>query len=208
VTDDDLDVLLRRADPAAGLAALAPDRVTHLLEGTMSVDTETTSETHAPISVRRGPHRWLLAAAAAAVALAGAGIFAFGGDSGPGSGPADSGRSAAIRTVTRLTASGVARKCPAPTAERLAEAQVAFEGTVRSIAGGVVTFAPTRFDAGPKTDTVEVRQLDGASERLLGGSTFEVGQTYLVAGADGEVFGCGYSGIATPQLQALYAEAF
>jgi hypothetical protein len=174
----------------------------------MSIDVDARPQTHASVAVGRRPQRRLLAAAAAAVALAGGGIFALGGGLGHGSGPVDARQSAAVRTVTRLTASGVAVRCLAPTAGRLAGAQLAFEGAVRSIADGVVTLEPVHFDAGPKTDTVEVRQPSGASEMLMGAPTFEVGRTYLVAASDGQVLGCGYTGIATPQLQALYAEAF
>ncbi|GAA3959148.1 hypothetical protein [Actinoplanes auranticolor] len=66
----------------------------------------------------------------------------------------------------------------------------------------------TRLDAGPPTDVVELAPSDGNSEALIGATVFEPGRQYLVAATDGQALVCGYSGAATPELQALYDAAF
>jgi hypothetical protein len=43
---------------------------------------------------------------------------------------------------------------------------------------------------------------------LEGGVEFADGQTYLVTATDGTVNGCGYSGLATPELQSAFDSAF
>jgi len=203
MTDDDLEALLRQADPAADLAPLTSLRITHLLEDTMSTDIQTTPHTPAPAP--RRARVGLLVAASAALLLAGAGYLSLGGF---GHSPASATKHDQTATVTQLTVGGAAVKCAAPTSEVLATAQVAFEGTVRTVDGGVVTLVPSKFFAGPTTDTVKLAQTDGASDVLLGGSnTFKIGSTYLVAANDGQVQAC-YSGEATPELQSLYDETF
>ncbi len=62
--------------------------------------------------------------------------------------------------------------------------------------------------AGPQFDVLEVEQTSGASESLLGGTTLAQGETYLVAAVDGQVRGCGYSGVASTELRSVYDEAF
>ena len=167
----------------------------------MSTDIQTTPDIPAPAA--RRPRVGLLVAASAALLLAGAGYFALGGfGHSPASATKDD------LTVTQLTVGGAAAKCAAPTSEVLATVQVAFEGTVRAINGAVVTLVPSKFFAGPTTDTVRLAQTGGASDVLLGGSnTLKIGSTYLVAANDGQVQAC-YSGEATPELQSLYDATF
>ena len=45
-------------------------------------------------------------------------------------------------------------------------------------------------------------------EALIGGVTFEPGQQYLISATEGVVNYCGLSGPATPELQALFDQAF
>lgn len=193
MTSDDLGDRLRAADPAAELAPLGPDRVTRLLETTM-----TTTLDKPPARPR---HRRMFAVAAAVVAAATAGTaLAIGGGHEPAR-PAQP-------TVTRLVNAGGTAKCAAPSAATLAGAPLAFAGTAERIDQGVVTLKVTRLYAGPASDLVEVRQASGASEALIGATLFETGRGYLIAAADGRALACGYSGLATPELQALYDEAF
>ena len=190
---DDLENRLRAADPAAELVPLGPDRVTRLLETTMTITLDKPSA--------RPRRRRMIAVAAAAVAAAIAGVvIAVGGghEAAPQAQP----------TVTRLVNAGGTAKCAAPTAGTLAGASPAFAGTVERIEQGVVTLKVTRLYAGPASDLVEVRQASGASEALIGATLFETGRSYLIAAADGSALACGYSGLATPELQALYDEAF
>jgi hypothetical protein len=204
MTDDDLRARLRGVDPAAALAPLDPGRVTRHLENAM-----TTTLDNAP-ALRRLPRRWMITAASAVVVLLTGltAIFAYGGSPAPGPAPAPVPGPAHQQSVTRLVEGGGAAKCRPPTAAVLAEVPLAFEGTVEQIKGGTVTLAATRFFAGPRSDLVEVWQSDGNSEALLGATVFETGRTYLIAAADGQTKPCGYSGLATPELTALYAAAF
>jgi hypothetical protein len=96
----------------------------------------------------------------------------------------------------------------APTAEALATAQVAFSGTVQSVAADVVTLVPDRFYAGEATEAVEVRAAPDQLTALVGAVAFEEGRRYLVSATDGQVTVCGFSGPFSPDLEALYVEAF
>lgn len=220
MTDDDLRARLRNADPAAGLAPLPPERVTRLLEDSMTNDLDPspagTADPAAPVSPReaeRGPVPRRRARTARRLAFAAAGLVvgvaavAVGAalrspdDSGPDVRPA-------ILVVTRIVAGGGAAKCVQPSAATLAAAPLAFAGTVDEIAGGTAVLKVTHLYAGTGTDVVEVAQSDGNSEALIGATAFEPGRAYLVAATDGRAMVCGYSGLATPELQALYDAAF
>lgn len=97
-------------------------------------------------------------------------------------------------------------RCRKPEAAFLAErAHMAFEATVLRIEGNVVTLQVHRAWAG-EADLVEVRNTTAAP--VLAGFEPEVGKKYLVAAADAQVMGCGYSGLDEPELRAVYDEAF
>ncbi len=208
MTDDDLRTTLRRADPAASLPPLAPTRVAHLLEQTMA-----TPYADAPAQTAT-PSRWrrpalLAAATVIALAAAGAGWLTL----RPSSGDDPAGTAAPVSaapSVTRLTGSGIAAKCIAPTAQVLAErADLAFAATVRDVAGDTVTLQVTHVYKGAAIDLIEVPQAPGASEGLMGSGAFEAGKKYLVAASQGSIMTCGYSGEADVEgLSALYDTAF
>ncbi|WP_433730134.1 hypothetical protein ACQP2Y_19270 [Actinoplanes sp. CA-051413] len=212
MTDDDLRARLRDADPAAHLAPLSPDRTARLLEDSMITEFGTAPPRPRPV------RRWALAAAglvlvAAAATGTGAVLRAFDGPGpGPGVGagpvPGLPTVSPAV-TVTRIVVAGdTAAKCMPPDPAILARVQLAFAGTVERIAGGTAVLHVTHLYAGPLTGVVEVAQSDGNSEALIGATVFEPGRQYLVAATDGQALVCGYSGLATPELQALYDAAF
>jgi hypothetical protein len=209
VTDDDLRARLRDADPAAQLAPLSPDRTARLLEDSMITEFGT-SPTVAPPRPRP-VRRWALAAAGlvlVAAAATGTGAVLRSSD-GPGPGPGLPPVSPAVVSVTRIVVAGdTAAKCMPPDPGVLARVPLAFAGTVERIAGGTAVLHVTRLYAGPPTDVVEVAQSDGNSEALIGATVFESGRQYLVAATDGQALVCGYSGLATPELQALYDAAF
>ena len=197
MTDDDLRAQLRRADPATSLAPVAADRVSRLVEDTM---------TAVPTHPRTIASRRLLVAAAAAITLLAGGASLLLGQDQPGGGTVSTPPS-----VTRLAAGGVLAKCIEPTAEVLAaSADFAFAGTVTGIADGVVTLTVTHVYSGAPTDLVEVGQLEDVSEGLVGDNNqFVLGERYLVASSEGRVLTCGYSGTASaPGLQAFYDRAF
>jgi hypothetical protein len=207
VTDDDLRARLRNADPAARLAPLSPDRVTRLLEDSVIAEFSTAPPRPRPA------RRWALAAAGlvlVAAAATGTGAVLRSSDgSGPGAGPVLPPASPAVVSVTRIVIPGdTAAKCMPPDARMLARVSLAFAGTVERITGSTAVLRVTRLYAGPPTDVVEVAQSDGTSEALIGATVFEPGGQYLVAASDGQALVCGYSGLATPELQALYDAAF
>ncbi|WP_285595317.1 hypothetical protein [Kineosporia sp. NBRC 101731] len=142
-------------------------------------------------------------AAAALLAAAAAGLFA-GLGTGTGQDPVTP---PSTERVT-MDMSGAAAKCAPPTAELLRTADLAVEGMVRSVSDGIVTMDVSQVWTGDPVDVLEVAQTSGATEVLLGGTSFEVGQTYLVAVQDGRVRQCGYSGVTSPELRALFDEAF
>lgn len=213
--DEALRVRLRAADPASFLPAATPDGAARLLEETMSHDiaseTSETSETSGTGARRRGAVTWMVAAAAAVV-IAGGGLFAVlhdpgdepVGTAGPGAEPSTA------TTVTELTAPGDGTaRCQVPQAAIIAGNPVAFDGTVQSIDGGVVTLSPTRWYAGEATDLVTVEAPPEALRSLLISVRFEEGGRYLVTSSDGQtVMVCGFSAPYSDGLATLYAEAF
>jgi hypothetical protein len=223
VNDDELQQRLRAIDPASALPPADPDGVARLLEDTMNADLTDTStdgpgqqqETRASGTRNRSALTWLVAAAA--VLIAGVGVVSLlGNDPEPADVPSASpstsrseDASSPPATLTELGAPPPATgRCMAPTAEALSTAQVAFSGTVTAVAADVVTIAPDRFYTGEPTDTVEVRAAPELMTALVGAVQFEEGERYLVSATDGQVTVCGFSGPASPDLEALYVEAF
>ena len=208
--DPELRDRLRAADPASSLPPADPTRVTRLLEDTMNSSTEDdvlTTESRETGTHDRSPLTWLVAAAAV-VLIAGVALFGFlnhdsGGDKAPVAGGSP--------TVTELRAPGpqaYQARCMVPTAETLSRQTVAFDGTVSSIAGGLVTLKPRHFYAGEATELVKVEAPDVDMRALIQAVKFEDGKRYLVSASDGEVSICGLSAPWSPRLAALYAQAF
>lgn len=109
-----------------------------------------------------------------------------------------------------LVADGsTAGKCAVPSAETLATFDTAFEGTVTSIDGGVVTLQVDTWFAGtsqPATVTVAAPSQD--MKDLLMAVDFQQGKTYLVSASGDRVTLCGFTAPKTPDLEALYSQAF
>lgn len=207
--DDELRDMLRAIDPASSLSSADPAGVARLLEDTMSGDL--IHETRETGTHGRGPLTWVVAAAATVV-IAGVGLFGYlsqrgDDDVSTAHDPAVSASSDA--TVTTLQApAGSAGRCMVPSAEILANQALAFKGTVQEISDGSVVLDPSTFFVGDATDLVEVQAPSADMQALIGAVDFQEGQTYLVSATDGRVTVCGFSGPVTPELTALYAEAF
>lgn len=207
MTDDQRDDLrdrLRAADPASSLPPADPQRAARLLEDVMS--TELTTENRATGTRGRGPLTWLVAAAAVLI-IAGIGVFAVVGHDDPAAPPT----AADGRTVTELSApspAAYAARCMVPNAEALAQQQVAFDGTVTTLADGVVTLTVGHWYAGGPTDLVRVQAPPDALQELVGAVHFEQGGRYLVSATSGQVTVCGFSGPYSADLAALYDQAF
>jgi hypothetical protein len=97
--------------------------------------------------------------------------------------------------------------CIAISAEELAKLPVAFEGTATSVEGDDVTLDVTQWFRGGDAAQVALTAPQGL-EALIAGIAFEEGQTYLITATDGVVNYCGFSDVASPELRALYEEAF
>lgn len=211
-SDEQLRDQLRALDPAASLPPAEPARVARLLEDTMSDDVDyDIPETRETGVHERSRLTWLVAAAAVFL-IAGVSAFVLvqrgTDDDVPAAGP--SGEPADPVTVTSLAvpADPGSAKCAVPSAEILAQQDLAFDGSVTEITDGMVTLKPTIFYAGDPTDVVRVEAPPAALEQLLLSVQFQVGQRYLVSAAEGQVSLCGYSGVWSPDLEQLFVQAF
>lgn len=158
---------------------------------------------------------WALAGAAAAVVAAvaiGVAVFNGSGDDAP--------EFAGTTTVAGTAAPGKATvlDLSAGTEDLLAscmvldptivgQAPLAFKGTVTLAEGGVVQLTVDEAYRGVDAQVVTLSAPEG-QEALIGGIAWEVGGQYLVTAYDGVVSYCGQTGPATPELQAVFDEAF
>ena len=99
-------------------------------------------------------------------------------------------------------------KCAMPSAEVLSTFDTAFEGTVTSVEGGAATLEVNQWYAGGDAPTVTVEAPSKSLEDLLLAVDFQEGETYLVSADGDRVTLCGFTAETTPELEALYAEAF
>ena len=159
--------------------------------------------------------RTLLATPLLVVALA---LLSACGASDDGTGE-DSGRDTSAATspdadssaggTLALTADGSApAKCAMPSAETLATFDTAFAGTVTSLDGGTATLSVDQWYAGDEADTVTVESPSKDLQDLLMAVDFQAGTSYLVSATDTRVTLCGFTAEQSPELQALYDEAF
>lgn len=85
--------------------------------------------------------------------------------------------------------------------------EVAFAATVTSVDGDEVALAVTERFRGEVTDEVIVAQGTDPNLEYSTGE-FVAGGDYLVAVTDGAAASCGLTGPESPELRALYEEAF
>lgn len=83
----------------------------------------------------------------------------------------------------------------------------AFGGTVVELTDSVATLEVDRWFTGGDAEVVTINYTPGF-EALIGTPSLEVGQRYLITATDGVVNGCGYSGVATPEYEAAFEQAF
>jgi hypothetical protein len=221
--DDELRALLRGGDPAGSLPPADPAALRSLLEDIMSADLDIRpAQPGETRSGQAGPRRtratWLVAAAAVA-AIAAGGAFAVTGLTGNGSGAPQAdhprtaiqpeGNAGLAGQTTQLAAGSAQGRCRPLTADVLAQYDQAFQGTVTAVDGDTVTFQTTDVYAGQVGETVQLTAPPAGFAKILSqGTTFQVGQSYLVPAYQGAVSMCGYSGPATSDLQRVFKEAF
>ena len=100
--------------------------------------------------------------------------------------------------------------CIEVTAETMRDSgiELAFQGTVTSIDGDQATLAVDTWYLGGDADDVTVTGPPEGDGALLGAVPLEDGQSYLVSASDGTVRSCGQSGPTSPELEAIFTEAF
>jgi hypothetical protein len=191
MNDDDLRARLAASNPSPPSDPVDPItsyRARALMEDIMST---TTSEPRTPQRSTR-----ILSAVAAALVLVigGAAVIGNLGSSGE-------------PLVLTGNAGDPTAMCLVFDPATLAEMSPAFAGTVVELTDSVATLEVDRWFTGGDADTVEINYTPGF-EALIGTPTLELGQRYLITATDGVVNGCGYSGLATPDYEAAFEQAF
>lgn len=158
-----------------------------MLEGIMETKTE---------SWNRRPAAYLIGAAAVVAVVLG-GFALFNGTDTPASPP----------LALSLGESDALASCIVLTADVLDDVPLAFAGTVTGVEGETVTLSVDEWYVGGDAETVELSAPSGLGA-LIGSIEFSGGEQYLISAFDGVVNYCGFSGPATPDLQAIYDEAF
>ena len=183
---DNMRERIARLDPmASGVPARTTESSQHLLEEIMSNEVVVHSDTR----------KWLPAAAAALVVAGIAAAFALGG--GGASQP----------LVLSAPNDDITQMCIQFSVEELGKMPVAFEGVVTEAEGEAIELDVTKWFKGGEADTV-VLEAPSGMEALIGGIPFAEGDSYLITAYDGTVNYCGFSGPATAELRAAFAEAF
>ena len=169
----------------------------------MSTDTDPLAAPRTPEPGRRPRVLPWVVGFAVALAVAIVGFTLLDTEDEPSTTPAGSGG-----TTTQLSLSSVQGRCMAPDALTLAQAQLAFEGSVVSVADGVVTLDPTTWYAGDHVDHVTVQEGEAGGTDSVGALDFRPGEDYFVAANNGQVMVCGFSGEKSSSLESLYRQAF
>ena len=202
MSDEELQRQLRGIDPSDGVSIdpVHGPRAAALLEQIMNTPTPTQTPQDAGSAVgpaRRWP-KFVLGGAAAAALIGGAAMFAVTDDDGGSSASSVELSLGAFDPMSSCLP--VADQVPLPGA-------VAFRGTVIAIGDGTVTLDVAEWYGAGGADEVVLALADVASP-ALDGVEFVDGAEYLVAASDGAVQTCGMSGLASPELAALYAGWF
>jgi hypothetical protein len=224
MNDDQLRDRIGRLDPlahepeGASIDPITSPEARSLLETVMNTSTtDEHAETDGSADGRivtggpSGSRRWaVLAGAAAAVAVLAVGAIAMtgGGDDEPEVADPVSTQPDKL-SVLELSSGNddIMASCMRVDATIVAQNPIAFKGTVTMADAGVVQLTVDEAYAGVDAQAVTLNAPEGM-EALIGGVAWEVGGQYLVSAWDGTVNYCGQTGPATPELQAIYDEAF
>ena len=166
-----------------------------------------------------GRPRWMLAGAAAAVVAAvaiGVVLYESSGDEQlqlAAHGTVEAGHTQTEpgnSTVLNLSAGGLsnhAATCPSVNSTLIARDPIAFKGVVTVHREGFIELEVEQAYAGVSAKTVTLTATQSV-DFWLGPVHWEVGSHYLVTAAAGVVNFCGETGKATPELQAVFDQAF
>jgi hypothetical protein len=228
MNDDQLRDRIGRLDPTGG-ASIDPvtsSSARALLEDIMSTPPPAPAET-SPRRPSHGRPLWRIAGVAAAVVAIAVGVAVVANGNGD-----DEGELAITPTTPTAPATDPAPTSPAPIEPSkvkvldlsapaedmmamcavldptvLSQAPIAFKGTVTMAENGLVQLTIDEAYKGTDAGAATLSAPEGM-EALIGGVAWEIGQQYLVTAYDGVVSYCGQTGPATPELQALFDEAF
>lgn len=193
MNDDQLRKRLSASNPTPSSEPVDPitsDRARALMEDIMSAETTASR-------MEQNRNR-LVVAVAAAVAVA---VLGFSLADGLGSGDAPA------PLVLSAEGGDVLASCLPFDVEILEAMSPAFGGVVIELTDSAATIEVDRWFTGGEAEIVEINYTPGF-EALIGTPSLEVGQRYLITATDGVVNGCGYSGVATPEYEASFEQAF
>lgn len=199
--DDELRARLRASDPMPDSVPTEPasgHAARQLMEQIMQTPIDTTST---PSTSARSP--WWRAPAAAVAAVAAVALLGVGG-------VVAFNRPSADPSILALEGGGAEdpmAMCMQITPETLQMFPVAFAGRAVAVDNGVATLEVTRWYRGGDADQVTI-SAPPAQPALIGGVDIEVGGDYLITADEGRVSSCYFSDVASPELEALFTEAF
>lgn len=210
--DDDLRRRLEGIDPlrdGPDIEPITSPRARRLLEDIMNTPLHTRSLDSGPEATAAppaGPQRRprqlaLLGAAAALIATVAVGAALLNRD---GDAPV---AEPSVLELSAGEADPALMSCLPVTAELVAQSPVAFRAIVDSVEGDTVTMTVDQWYRGGDADVVTLTAPLGM-EALIGGIAFTPGEAVLITAVDGVVNYCGFSGPATPELQAIFTTAF
>jgi hypothetical protein len=207
--DDVLRARLSRLDPAGPTVPVDPatsPRAAELMEHAMQSTEIPPAMTSLSAARRRRRPLLLVAAATAAAAAAVVGFVVVGADGGPGGRGSEASPGPTTLTLS-LPASDAAASCVVFDVEYLREMPLAFAGTATDVGSDRVTLDVDHWYKGGTADRVTLARYEHSSV-ALDAVEFHAGERYLVTATGGTVNECGFSGPATPQLEAAFTEAF
>jgi hypothetical protein len=204
VNEEELRNRLGRIDPVSddvAVESMTTPSSRARLEQIMNTPVSPTTEQP---STSPAKTRWLVAAAAALVLVVVAGFAV------ANSGDDDDSNDVAAGPPLELSlgADDAMASCMVPEPSILADMSPAFSGTATTIEGETVTLTVDRWYAGGDDATTVALQAQPGMEALIAGFSFEVGEQYFITASNGTVNFCGYSGPASPEMVAFFAEAF
>jgi hypothetical protein len=205
--DDELRARLRASDPMPDTVPTEPASgrpARELLEHIMQTDPSTRPAESAPAGTPWWRRPVPAVAAVAVVAALGVGtVIAVTGDDPAGT-PADE---PSVLALDGTGAQDPMAMCLQVTPENLAMFPIAFAGRAISVEDGAATLEVTNWYRGGDAEQVTIAA-PPAQPALIGGVDIEVGGDYLITADEGTVSSCYFSDVATPELEALYADAF
>lgn len=195
--DDELRARLRASDPMPDSVPTEPasgPAARQLMEQIMQTDPNLDRSSSGSSTWWRGAAAAV--AAVAVIAVLGVGLIGM--------------RTSDETTVLALEGAGAEdpmAMCLQVTAENLAMFPIAFAGRATDVSDGVATLEVTHWFRGGDADEVTI-EAPAAQPALIGGVDIEVGGEYLITADEGRVSSCYFSDVATPELRALFDEAF